>query len=76
MSQYTVCKRPYFRQSSTLPWEKDAEFCVLNEELVAYDELFLKRAFWKKNLEIHYDSAEGSYIIKPTDHKTLKVTSI
>jgi len=60
------------RQSSTLPWEKDAEYCVLNEEFSAYDELFLKRAFWKRDLDLLYDSAEGRYVISAKDHTSLK----
>jgi phosphorylcholine metabolism protein LicD len=47
------------RQSASLPWEKDAELCVLNEEISQYDEVFMKRLFWKQGLDIFYDSAEG-----------------
>lgn len=47
------------RQSASLPWERDAELCVLNEEISQYDEVFMKRLFWKQGLDIFYDSAEG-----------------
>jgi hypothetical protein len=43
--------------------KKDAEMCVLNEEVSNYDEVFMKRAFWKKGLDVVYDSAEGRYVV-------------
>lgn len=52
------------RRAATLPWEKDAEFCVLNEEFEKHDELFIKRAFKKVGLDVVYDSAEGLYVVK------------
>ncbi len=51
------------RHSASLPWERDAEMCVLNEEVSRYDEVFIKRAFWKRGLDVVYDSAEGRYIV-------------
>ena len=54
-------------QSGSLPWEKDVEMCTLNEEISKYDELYLKRAFAKKGLDISYDSTEGQYVILNSD---------
>ena len=51
------------RNSASLPWEKDAEMCLLNEEVSKFDEVFVKRAFWKRGLDVVYDSAEGRYIV-------------
>ena len=66
----------FCRQSSTLPWEKDAEFCVLNEEFSAYDDVYIKRAFWKRGLDVEYDSGEGRYVVSPRDHTSLKVSNV
>ena len=56
------------RRSASLPWEKDAEFCVLNEEFSRYDENFLRKSFLASNgLEISYDSAEGIYVVTKAD---------
>lgn len=52
------------RMSQSLPWETDVEMCVLNEEISQHDEVFLKRAFWRRDLNIEYDSANGVYAIK------------
>ena len=51
------------RHSASLPWERDAEMCLLNEEVAKFDEVFVKRAFWKRGLDVVYDSAEGRYIV-------------
>lgn len=51
------------RNSASLPWERDAEMCLLNEEVAKFDEVFVKRAFWKRGLDVVYDSAEGRYIV-------------
>lgn len=40
------------------------ELCTLNEEVSKHDELFLKRAFDKKGLDLSYDSSEGQYLIR------------
>ena len=47
------------RYSETPAWEKDGEFCLLNQELSQYDEVFLKRTFRQRDLDITYDSSEG-----------------
>jgi hypothetical protein len=47
-----------------LPWEADVEFCLLNEELAKYDEVFLVRTFKKHNLQLTYNSGEGMYSVK------------
>ena len=51
------------RRAASLPWERDAELCVLNDEFSKYDEVFLRRAFWKRGLDLIYDSAEGRYVV-------------
>lgn len=51
------------RRSTTLPWEKDAEFCVDNKELMLFDENFLHKVFQKHNLVLSYDSGEGVYTV-------------
>ncbi|KAE8747393.1 hypothetical protein FOCC_FOCC005860 [Frankliniella occidentalis] len=51
------------RRSSTLPWETNAEFCVNNKEISAFDENFIDRVFRKHNLTLVYDSAEGLYSV-------------
>ncbi len=55
------------RRSATLPWERDAELCVLNEEVARYDELYIKNAFKRRGMHIYYDSAEGRYVVSETD---------
>lgn len=45
---------------------------MLNEEFSNYDEVFLKRAFWKRDLDLLYDSSEGRYVVSARDHKTLR----
>jgi hypothetical protein len=52
------------RISRSLPWEADVEFCLLNEELAKYDEVFLVRTFKKHNLQLTYNSGEGLYSVK------------
>lgn len=52
------------RHSETPSWERDGEFCVLNAELLQYDEVFLIRSFRKADLELTYDSSEGRYIVR------------
>jgi hypothetical protein len=52
------------RISRSLPWEADVEFCLLNEELAKYDEVFLDRTFKKHNLQLTYNSGEGLYSVK------------
>lgn len=52
------------RISRSLPWEADVEFCLLNEELTKYDEVFLVRTFKKHNLQLTYNSGEGMYAVK------------
>jgi hypothetical protein len=47
-----------------LPWEADVEFCLLNEELTKYDEVFLVRTFKIHNLQLTYNSGEGVYTVK------------
>ncbi len=51
------------RRTSSLLWEKSAEFCVLNEEVGKYDEVFLKNNFKKRGMELAYDSGEGIYVV-------------
>ena len=51
------------RNSASLPWERDAEMCLLNEEVAKFDEVFVKRAFWKRGLDVVYDSAEGRCVL-------------
>lgn len=40
------------------------EFCLLNEELTKYDEVFLVRTFKKHNLQLTYNSGEGLYSVR------------
>ncbi|KAG8259732.1 uncharacterized protein LOC124356991 [Homalodisca vitripennis] len=51
------------RLSRTLPWERDIELCVLNEEMALKDEVFLERQFRKNNMQLAYDSTDGKYTI-------------
>lgn len=51
------------RLSRSLPWESDVEFCLLNEELTSYDEVYLIRMFKKQGLTLTYDSSEGMYVV-------------
>lgn len=55
------------RQSTTLPWESDVEFCVINKELAAFDENFIIQVFKKHKMTFVYDSAEGMYLITDED---------
>jgi hypothetical protein len=52
------------RISRSLPWEADVEFCLLNEELTKYDEVFLVRTFKIQSLQLTYNSGEGVYTVK------------
>ncbi|GLV48584.1 hypothetical protein CBL_06017 [Carabus blaptoides fortunei] len=51
------------RLSRTLPWESTSQFCLRNEELIALDEVYIIRAFDKHGLKIHYNSADGVYLV-------------
>ncbi|XP_054264958.1 uncharacterized protein LOC128987900 [Macrosteles quadrilineatus] len=54
------------RLSRTLPWERDIELCVLNEEIALKDEVFLERQFRKNNMQLVYDSTDGKYRVTDT----------
>ncbi|XP_073989470.1 uncharacterized protein isoform X2 [Rhodnius prolixus] len=51
------------RSSQSLPWESDIEFCLLNEEILTKDEVYLERNFRSRNMQMVYDSTEGVYTI-------------
>ncbi|KAL1131491.1 hypothetical protein AAG570_011108 [Ranatra chinensis] len=51
------------RLSRSLPWESDIEICLLNEELIAKDELYVARTFRNKDMYLEYDSTEGVYLV-------------
>jgi len=55
------------RHSRSLPWESDVEFCMLNEEIITKDEVYLVRTFRNKGMKLDYDSTEGVYSV--TDSK-------
>uniref|UniRef100_A0A146M4E5 Uncharacterized protein n=1 Tax=Lygus hesperus TaxID=30085 RepID=A0A146M4E5_LYGHE len=64
------------RLSRSLPWESDVEYCLLNEELITKDEVYLARAFRSKNMLLDYDSTEGIYIVTDSTLPGAKVELI
>ncbi|KAL0266472.1 UNVERIFIED_CONTAM: hypothetical protein PYX00_008993 [Menopon gallinae] len=68
------------RLSRILPWEDKTVLCILNEAVLAKDELLVARVFKSKGFIISYDSIEGIYNIlqaNQKDHrKPLKVILI
>lgn len=52
------------QESGPLPWDRNADLCVLNTNLVTYDEASIHRIFQRQNLSLQYRSSEGEYIIK------------
>ncbi len=52
------------RKASSLPWERDAEMCVLNSEFSKYDEVLLQKAFRGAGMSLEYDSGEGRYHVQ------------
>eukprot|EP00090_Calanus_glacialis_P034905 TRINITY_DN5923_c0_g1_i2.p1 TRINITY_DN5923_c0_g1~~TRINITY_DN5923_c0_g1_i2.p1 ORF type:complete len:227 (-),score=31.59 TRINITY_DN5923_c0_g1_i2:81-761(-) len=57
------------RLGRNLPWEESGYFCVLNEEIVKYDENFIGNSFHRAGLSIAYDSAEGRYLVSRRDRE-------
>ena len=55
------------RLGRNLPWEESAYFCVFNEELMKYKESHIGNTFSESGLDIHYDSAEGRYLVTRPD---------
>ena len=64
------------RLSRSLPWEADVEYCLLNEELITKDEVYLARALRNKNMRLDYDSTEGVYIVTDSTLPGAKVELI
>lgn len=55
------------RLGSNLPWEDSGYFCVFNEDLLKFDESYIGKEFQKIGLKIHYDSADGRYLVTRPD---------
>lgn len=64
------------RSSKSLPWESDIEYCLLNEEIITRDEVYLARIFRSKKMNLEYDITEGVYTITDTDFVGGKVQLI
>ena len=52
-----------------MPWEDSGYFCVFNEDLLKFDESYIGKEFQKAGLKIHYDSADGRYLVTRPDKK-------
>jgi len=57
------------RLGRNLPWEDSGYFCVFNEDLLKFDESYIGKEFQKADLKIHYDSADGRYLVTRPDKK-------
>ncbi len=55
------------RLGRNLPWEESGYFCVFNEDLLKFDEGYIGKEFQKVGLKIHYDSADGRYLVTRPD---------
>lgn len=64
------------RLSRSLPWESDIEYCLLNEEIITKDEVYLARIFKNKKMELEYDITEGIYTITDDELSGAKVQLI
>jgi len=51
------------RLGRNLPWEESGYFCVVNEDIMKYDENYIGNTFHRAGLDISYDSAEGRYLV-------------
>lgn len=51
------------RHSELLPWKRNLDICVMNEDVIKLDEVFFRRQFNKQAMTIEYDSANGVYTI-------------
>ena len=54
-----------------LPWRHKAEFCVINDEILAIDESKFIRDFYNKNMKIYYIHSEGVYRIYDEKYEDL-----
>ncbi|MCL4117247.1 UNVERIFIED_CONTAM: hypothetical protein GTU68_009958 [Idotea baltica] len=52
------------QESGPLPWDTNAELCILSSNLLPYDEASIHRAFQRQELSLEYKSSEGEYIVK------------
>lgn len=52
------------QESGPLPWDSNAELCILSSNLQSHDEASIHRAFQHKNLTLEYKSSDGEYIVK------------
>lgn len=64
------------RLGRNLPWEESGYFCVLNEEIVKYDENFIGNNFHRVGLSIAYDSAEGRYLVSRQDRESVGLVKL
>uniref|UniRef100_A0A915KN61 LicD/FKTN/FKRP nucleotidyltransferase domain-containing protein n=1 Tax=Romanomermis culicivorax TaxID=13658 RepID=A0A915KN61_ROMCU len=53
------------RRGKLLPWKRNVDFCILNEDLAEYDELYFRRNFFRQGFDIEYKATEGYYIVRP-----------
>eukprot|EP00092_Neocalanus_flemingeri_P002572 GFUD01002754.1.p1 GENE.GFUD01002754.1~~GFUD01002754.1.p1 ORF type:complete len:227 (-),score=43.99 GFUD01002754.1:61-741(-) len=58
------------------PWEESGYFCVINEEIIKYDENFIGNTFHRADLSIAYDSAEGRYLVSRSDRKDAVIVKL
>ncbi len=52
------------RKQTSLPWDTDLDFCVMNEDIAAVEEPYLYSQFRWENLGIQFSSRFGSYTIR------------
>ena len=51
------------QESGPLPWDMNAQLCLINSELAKHDEVTLLREFRRQGMDLVYSSAEGEYTI-------------